>query len=221
VSGAASEVPTSASSTAAAALEASGCAAALCRRHSCQSGVTPILVVERLVVLELPFEIALVPEPDPIQILAPDGADQALERMRTWSTGNGLDLVDFQHPQVRPSAMKAGQRIVIRGEMPAHSLLGNRAIEHAADLNAVEIGGGQERAPEWLRLRGNSPARTPSGRIASCAQRLSGFAEITWARSRSQIQQANGRFERIVDDGAFSDQHVEWWHHNAATLLRV
>jgi hydroxymethylpyrimidine/phosphomethylpyrimidine kinase len=36
--------------------------------------VTAILVVEHLVVLELPFEVALVPKPDAIQILAPDGS---------------------------------------------------------------------------------------------------------------------------------------------------
>ena len=50
-----------------------GCATPLRRSHSRQSGMTAKLVVKHLVVLELPFEIALVPEPDPIQILTPDG----------------------------------------------------------------------------------------------------------------------------------------------------
>ena len=53
--------------------------------------MTPILVVEHLVVLDLPFEIGLAPKPDRIQILAPDGSDQSLdESMRTRRCGNGV-----------------------------------------------------------------------------------------------------------------------------------
>jgi hypothetical protein len=37
--------------------------------------MTPRLVVKRFVVVELLFEVGLVPKPDPIQILTPDGAD--------------------------------------------------------------------------------------------------------------------------------------------------
>src|SRR5215469_15794817 len=37
--------------------------------------VTPMLVVKRLVILELPFEVAALPKPDSIQILAPNGSD--------------------------------------------------------------------------------------------------------------------------------------------------
>ncbi len=61
-----------------------GCTIPVRGRHSGQSGVTAILVVKRSVIVELSLEIALVPEPDPIQILAPNGSDQSLdERMRT------------------------------------------------------------------------------------------------------------------------------------------
>jgi len=81
--------------------------------------MTPILVVKYLVVFELPLEIGLVPKPDPIQILAPNGSDQPLdERMRTWRSGNGLDLIDFEYPKVCSPAMKAKERIVVRGKMP-------------------------------------------------------------------------------------------------------
>src|SRR5208283_3191710 len=93
-----------------------GCATPLRRSHPRQSGMTAKLVVEHLVVLELPFEIGLVPKPDPIQILAPDGSDQPLdESMRTGGAGNGLDLIEFEHPKVRSPAIKAKQRIVFRG----------------------------------------------------------------------------------------------------------
>jgi hypothetical protein len=71
-----------------------GCATPLCRRRPCQSAVTAILVVEHLVVFELPFEVGLVPKPNPIQIFAPDGSDQSFdESVRTWGAGNGFDLV--------------------------------------------------------------------------------------------------------------------------------
>ena len=61
------------------------CATPLRRSHPRQSGMTAKLVVKHLVVLELPFEIGLVPKPNPIQIFAPDGSDQSLdESVRTW-----------------------------------------------------------------------------------------------------------------------------------------
>jgi hypothetical protein len=54
-------------------------------------------LVKPLVVVELRFEVALIPKPDPVQIFAPDGSNQSLdERMQTWVTGNGLDLIDFE-----------------------------------------------------------------------------------------------------------------------------
>ena len=44
----------------------------------------------------------------PIEELSPYGPYQSLnESMRTWRTGDGLDLVDFEHAQVRSPAMKA------------------------------------------------------------------------------------------------------------------
>jgi hypothetical protein len=56
--------------------------------HSPQSGVTPILIVKPLVVVELPFQVALVPKADPIEIFAPDGSNQSLdERIRTRVPG--------------------------------------------------------------------------------------------------------------------------------------
>ena len=118
-----------------------GCATPLRRSHPRQSGMTAKLVVKHLVVLELPFEIGLVPKPNPIQIFAPDGSDQSLdESVRTWGAGNGLDLIDFEHPKVRSPAMKAKQRIVVRGKLPGQSLPCDRAVEHPADPDTVEIG---------------------------------------------------------------------------------
>ena len=117
------------------------CAAPLRRCRPRQSGMTTKLVVKHLVVLELSFEIALVPKPNQIQIFAPDGSDQSLdESVRTWGAGNGLDLIDFEHSKVRSPAMKAKQRIVVRGKVPGQSLPCDRPVEHPADPDTVEIG---------------------------------------------------------------------------------
>jgi hypothetical protein len=76
--------------------------------------VTPILVVIGFVIVKLPLEIALVPKQSPIEILAPDGPDQPLNKsMGTRSTGNSFDLIDFECPKIGKPAMKAKQWIVI------------------------------------------------------------------------------------------------------------
>jgi hypothetical protein len=70
--------------------------------------VTPVLIVIGLVVLELPLKIALVPEQSLIEILALHRPDQSLhESIGTRKKGNGIDLIDFEYPKIRPSAMKA------------------------------------------------------------------------------------------------------------------
>ncbi len=130
-----------------------GCATPLRRSHPRQSGMTTKLVVKHLVVLELPFEIGLVPKPNPIQIFAPDGSDQSLdESVRTWGAGNGLDLIDFEHPKVRSPALKAKQRIVVRGKVPGQSLPCDRAVEHLADPDTVEIGYSDSEADDSARV---------------------------------------------------------------------
>jgi len=92
-----------------------------------------MLIVVRLVQPQLPFEIAMTPEPGPVQILAANGADKSLyERVRPRRIGSGLDLIDIQDAKVRPPAMKTKQRIVIRGEIFGQTLPRDRTIEHPA-----------------------------------------------------------------------------------------
>jgi hypothetical protein len=72
----------------------------------------------RLIVLasesgELALKIQSVP--CVVQILSPDGADQPFdEGVRAGHQGYGLDLVNFEYPQVRSPAMESRQRIVVR-----------------------------------------------------------------------------------------------------------
>jgi len=100
--------------------------------------MTPILVVEHLVVLDLPFEIGLAPKPDRIQILAPDGSDQSLdESMRTRRCGHGVggELQFMRH---------------FRFEI-------DRCSVAASDTTEVfAIGGGG--APPHIRFRKTCPA---------------------------------------------------------------
>ena len=103
--------------------------------------MTAIPVVILLIAFQVALKIFLAPKQPAIEELASYGPDQSLdESMRTRRAGNGLDLVDFEYPQVRSPAMKTEQRIVVRGEMPGQSLPRDRPIEHLADSDAVEIG---------------------------------------------------------------------------------
>ncbi len=80
----------------------SGYAALLRRRYSDEADVTAMLIVVSVIRLELALEIALTPEPDPVQVLAPDDSDQSLDKgMRTWRIGDGLNLFDLEHLQIR------------------------------------------------------------------------------------------------------------------------
>jgi hypothetical protein len=80
----------------------------LSRRSSGQPGVTPASVAIGLIILKLPLKIALVPEQSLIEILALHRPDQSLhESIGTRKKGNGIDLIDFEYPKIRPSAMKA------------------------------------------------------------------------------------------------------------------
>ena len=111
--------------------------------------MTTMLIVVSLVRLELPLEIALAPEPDPVRVLAADGSDQSLHKgMRTRRTGDGLDLFDLEQPQIRSPAMRAEQGIVVGGKVPGRRLARDRAIEHPADADAVEIGRGNPKTDD-------------------------------------------------------------------------
>jgi hypothetical protein len=80
----------------------------LSRRSSGQPGVTPASVAIGLIILKLPLKIALVPEQSLIEILALHRPDQSLhESIGTRKKGNGIDLIDFEYPKIRPPAMKA------------------------------------------------------------------------------------------------------------------
>jgi hypothetical protein len=89
---------------------------------------------------ELALKIQSVPEPEVVQILSPDGADQPFnERMRAGHEGYGLDLVNFEYPQVRSAAMESEQRIVVRTQMLREGLSRSGLVEHATDRHAIDV----------------------------------------------------------------------------------
>jgi hypothetical protein len=98
--------------------------------------MTPILVVEHLVVPELPFEIGLAPKPDPIQILAPDGSDQSLdESMRTLRCGNGVrgELQFMRHLGFEIDRCSVAASDTTEG-LRLEEEVRRRRISHAAEL---------------------------------------------------------------------------------------
>jgi hypothetical protein len=68
-----------------------GCSTSFGRGSSGQPGVTAVFVVISQVIIQLPFEVALVPEKRPIEVLAPHRPYQSLnERMGSRGAGNGV-----------------------------------------------------------------------------------------------------------------------------------
>ncbi len=70
----------------------------------------PVSVVVILKLLQLLFQITLVPEKNLVQIFTPDGANEPLgKRMRYWRMGNGFDLLGFTNSKIRPPPVEAEQ----------------------------------------------------------------------------------------------------------------
>ena len=77
-----------------------------------------ILIVVIAESTQFSCEVKPIPEQGLIEILASDGANQALdERVRNRHMGNRFDLINFEHAQVDQPPMKAKQRVVIRADV--------------------------------------------------------------------------------------------------------
>lgn len=116
--------------------------------------------------LQLSRQIGCVPEEDEVQVLAPDRADQTLnKRMRSRYAGDRLDLLDTADAQVGTPAVEAKQRIVI-----------------GADMLRWRLAGDPERAEAGAVAR-----RFPSFQVSAAAMRAcfrptirSGFGRNCW-----------------------------------------
>jgi hypothetical protein len=108
-----------------------------------------MLVVIGFIILELPLKITPGPKEGLIEALAPYGPDQSLnESVGTGRTGNRFNLANVKHAKIRQPAMKAKQRIMIRGEVARQCLLCDRSIEHPADRGTVEVRRGNTKADD-------------------------------------------------------------------------
>src|SRR4029077_16381786 len=75
-----------------------------------------------------------------IQILAPNGADQALdERMRNWGVRNRLDLFDLEDAQVGEPTVEAKQWVMIGAEASCQGFCSDGVIEHPTNGYAVDV----------------------------------------------------------------------------------
>src|SRR6266498_1690494 len=87
-------------------------------RRAGECAMNPIGVEIVSELSQLPREVHRVPEEQAVQVLAPDGADQALnEGMRNRGVGNRLDLVDLKDPQVGQPTVEAKQRVVVSADV--------------------------------------------------------------------------------------------------------
>ena len=80
------------------------CATLLEGRLTIQSGVDASLVVVGGESIQLAMQVETVPEKGLIEVLAPKGSDQALDkRVRTRREGDGLEFLDVENAQIRAS----------------------------------------------------------------------------------------------------------------------
>lgn len=87
---------------------------------------------------QLPLQVHHCPEQHPVQIFAPDRADQPLDKwMGERHIRNGLYFCDLQYPQIGLPLVEAIQRIMIRAQIPRQAATSNRVIEHPAQSRTV------------------------------------------------------------------------------------
>src|SRR5262249_17949921 len=78
------------------------------------------------------------PEQRAVQAFAPDGADQPLDEwMREWRVRNSLDFGRVENPQIPLPLLEPIQRGMVRADVGWRRLAARRAIEHAAQPDAL------------------------------------------------------------------------------------
>src|SRR5262249_50607389 len=97
-----------------------------------------VTVVIALELEELHLQIGRRPEERAVQAFAPDGADQPLnEWMREWRVRDSLDFGHVENPQIPLPLLALIQRVMVRAGGGWRGLAARRAIEHAAQPDAV------------------------------------------------------------------------------------
>ena len=115
-------------------------AALIVRSFPRERAVDACLIVVGSESAELALKIQTTPEQDVVQILSPKGADQPFdERVGAGHEGYGLDLLNFEYPQVRSPAMESEQRIVVGTEMLRERLSRSGLVKHATDRHAIDV----------------------------------------------------------------------------------
>ena len=135
--------------------------------------------------IQLAMQVEAVPEEGVVEILAPKGSDQPLdERMRARYEGHGLELLDVENAQICPPAMESAQRVMIGTEALGKWLTGAGLVEHAADADAVDMGGFDAEADDTTRKHvhhHHHPEALQQNRLASkkidAPQTVAGFSD--------------------------------------------
>jgi len=97
-----------------------------------------VSIIITLKIEQLLLQINRRPKQHPVQVLAPNRADQSLdERMRKRHVRNSLDFRYLEYPQISLPLMESIQRIIIRAEILWQTLPTNGATEHSAQRYSV------------------------------------------------------------------------------------
>ena len=106
---------------------------ALTGRLPTQCGMHAMRVVKRLEFGKFSPQIRGTPEGHLVEILAPQGADEAFhEWVRDRRVGHGLDFIDFEYAQIGFPAVELKQWIVIGTERAGSTVPADSGIEQAA-----------------------------------------------------------------------------------------
>src|SRR5262249_3980963 len=97
-----------------------------------------VTVVIALELEELHLQIGRRPEERAVQAFAPDAADQPLDEwMREWRVRDSLDFGHVENPQIPLPLLEPIQRVMVGADVGWRCLAARRAIEHAAQPDAV------------------------------------------------------------------------------------
>jgi hypothetical protein len=118
--------------------------------------------------VQLSPQVDRVPEEHPIQVLAPDGADQPFdERMQSPHVLKRLDLPDPKHAEVGELPLEAKQRVVVGTQEIRFALAATRVIEHAANRDAINVCRGDAKTDHATRVARPSTMRSSELRFGA------------------------------------------------------
>ena len=100
--------------------------------------MSSMAIIVMLKIEQLRLEIALGPEQDPVEVLAPNRPDQSFyEGMRERHVRNSLDFGYLKYAKIGLPLVESIQRIMIRAEVSWQTVAANRSMKHPAQRQSI------------------------------------------------------------------------------------